>query len=71
MTKTINWTVPKMRRLRAAYNAAVNESAEEFEFEGEIYVTGFAKYLLQHLNNEFYGTDSTDASSASGELLID
>lgn len=48
---TIRWDRPMRERLRKAYSAAVAESKDQFTFEGNEYVTRYAMYLLEHLDN--------------------
>jgi hypothetical protein len=43
----------KFNRLKRAYNKAVKAKLESFEFDGEEYVVGFAKYLLEYLEGRF------------------
>jgi hypothetical protein len=40
---------PKIERLTSAYEQAVKESKKEFTFEGQDYVTDYAKHLLEYL----------------------
>jgi hypothetical protein len=46
----VEWDRPKRERLRKAYNEAVTEKRSQFTFEGNEYVTGYAKYLLEYLD---------------------
>ena len=47
--KKVTFDKPKIERLGTAYEQAVKESKEQFAFEGEDYVTDYAKYLLEYL----------------------
>ena len=46
----IKFDKPMRDRLRRAYDAAVEAKADTFVFEGNVYVTGYAKYLLEYLD---------------------
>ena len=46
-------TEPEARQLKKLYNKAVKENRPQFEFKGQILVTGYAKYLLEYLNDFF------------------
>lgn len=49
--KKITWT-PEMRdRFRVAYKAAVKAGVETFTFDGNEFVVGYAKYLLEYLDS--------------------
>lgn len=37
--------------LKRAYNKAVEEEAEQFTFKGATLVVGYAKYLIEYLEN--------------------
>jgi hypothetical protein len=49
---TIMFDKPKAQRLQKAYDAAVKAGADQFTFEGNEFVTNYAKYLLEYLKNE-------------------
>ena len=51
MGEPINFTPEKRDQFRAAYNEAVKNDEEVFEFEGNEVLTAYAKYLLIHLDN--------------------
>jgi len=38
-----------LRRLQRAYAKAVEDNVEQFTFEGNEYVIGYAKYLIEYL----------------------
>lgn len=42
----------KYKQLKLSYEKAVLENREQFIFERNILLTSYAKYLLQHLENE-------------------
>lgn len=52
-TPTIKFDRPKTERLRKAYTAAAQTGQDQFDFEGHTLVTAYAKYLLEHLDNQF------------------
>lgn len=51
--KFIRWTVETREQLRKSYKLAVENKHEVFVFNGDQYVTDYARYLLQHLDNTF------------------
>lgn len=53
--KTIQWTEPMRDRFRKAYNQAVKDGKGAFSFDGNDFHTGYAKYLLEHLDNVMGG----------------
>jgi hypothetical protein len=50
---TITFDRPKVERLRTAFTIATTQGQEQFDFDGRVFVTAYAKYLLQHLENQF------------------
>lgn len=46
----IAWDIPMRERLRRAYNKATENHRSAFEFEGNQYLTHYAKYLLEYLD---------------------
>jgi hypothetical protein len=51
--KQITWTQPMRARFKLAYRQAVNTKAETFLFDGNEFVVGYAKYLIQYLDKLF------------------
>lgn len=51
--KQMNFTKEKFNRLKAAHKKAVEEKQEQFTFEGEVFVTAFAKYFIEHHQPKF------------------
>ncbi len=49
----IGWTRPMYDRFRKAYAVAVKAGHESFVFDGNEFVTSYAKYLLEWLTTEF------------------
>lgn len=50
MTKQVSFDRPTRDRLREAYDAAVAAGVKTFVFEGNEYFVGYAKYLLEFLD---------------------
>lgn len=48
-----NWTPEKLARLKEAYAAADKRHRDEFKFDGYSFYTGYAKYLIEYLEQEF------------------
>ena len=50
----VMFDIPRRERLRKAYQQAVDDGEEQFEFEDvpTPILVGYAKYLLQWLDNE-------------------
>jgi len=51
--KTISFTATKYKSLKREYKKAVENNKTEFEFEGETWVTNYAKYALEYLEPRF------------------
>ncbi len=49
----ITFTPALRDALQSAYDHAVAKEQDEFNWHGNAYVTNYAKYLLQHLDNQF------------------
>lgn len=49
--ETIEYNKSKLKLLKKAYNEAVNQKKDSFTFQNQEYVTDYAKYLIEHLNN--------------------
>jgi hypothetical protein len=45
----LSLTQEKFMRLKKHYAAAVNRNAESFKFDGNLFLTGYAKYLIEYL----------------------
>ena len=50
--KTITFTPALRDSLRESYDHAVEHTVETFIWHGNAYVTSYAKYVLQHLDNQ-------------------
>lgn len=48
----INFNLEKYKQLKLSYEKAVLENRDQFVFEKHILLTSYAKYLIQHLENE-------------------
>ena len=45
----VTWTRPMLRRFKLAYANALFENQTEFTFEDNVFVVGYAKYLILYL----------------------
>ena len=45
----ITWTRPMLQRFKVAHANALCEDKTEFTFDGNEFVVGYAKYLIQYL----------------------
>jgi len=55
----INWDRIMLDHMKVAYKLAVNNKLNEFVFDGNVYDTGYAKYLIEYLNGKFYGAGAS------------
>lgn len=46
----INWTKPMLERFKVAYQHARQSRSDWFVFDGNKYVTNYAKYLIEYLD---------------------
>ncbi len=53
VSNTITFTPALRDALRESYDSAVENKSNEFIWHGNTYFTGYAKYLLEHLDNQF------------------
>lgn len=44
-------TLNDLKPLTTAYNTAVQQNQVRFEYNGMQFMTSYAKYLIEHLNN--------------------
>ena len=51
--KTITWTEPKLKELKAAYDNAVRLKSDQFYLGEDLFVTAYAKYLIEYLEGIF------------------
>ena len=59
MTQLIEFDREKLKRLKGRYDRAVINNEKTFQFDGGDYLTTYAKYLIEHLENEL-GVDRQD-----------
>lgn len=57
MTTTISWTPHMLDRFQQAFDAAEQLKLESFMFDDNEFVTAYAKYLIEHLNNVLHGAN--------------
>lgn len=50
---TVSFDLLMLNRLKKAYDRATSESKDMFTFEGNDYVTNYAKYLIEYLEEKF------------------
>lgn len=50
--RTINFDREKRDALRKAWRAAVDQDKDEFMFEGHLFLTDYAKYVLEYLDSK-------------------
>lgn len=65
----IEWTAAKRNGLKRALDAAIKSGATNhavFEYDGEHYIVGYAKYLLGYLDTALPPTRRTYARSRGG-----
>lgn len=48
-----NWTPEKLARFKQACAAADKRSRDAFKFDGHTFYTGYAKYLIEYLEQDF------------------
>lgn len=53
MTRTIVFDREKRDQLRKAYDFAVEQKKLQFVFDGNVFVTSYAKYMLEYLDGQF------------------
>jgi hypothetical protein len=51
----ISWTPERLQRFKKAYAKAVEANVETFKFDEKEFVVGYAKYLIEYLDNHFSG----------------
>ena len=53
MTNTVTFNLTTYQRLKKEYQVAYQKNLESFIFEGNEYLTSYAKYLLEYLKLKF------------------
>lgn len=48
----MSFTQEKFARFKKHYASAVGRNAESFKFEGNLFLTGYAKYLIEYLETK-------------------
>lgn len=54
-----NWTPEKLARFKEAYAAADKRSRDAFKFDGHTFYTGYAKYLIGYVEQDFKAKGTT------------
>ena len=49
----ISWNRPMLDRFKEAHAAASKRNAETFVFDGQGFLIGYAKYLIEYLEGQF------------------
>jgi len=59
LPEKINWTAQKLSSFKATYAKSKKRKASQresmFVWEGYQFIPGYAKYLIEYLNNKFDG----------------
>lgn len=53
MTYLIEFTKPKFEALKKAYQSAIDNDHDQFEYDNQTYVTDYAKYVIEYLEPKF------------------
>lgn len=48
----IDWTFDKLQSFKVAYTTAARNRSWRFKFEGHLFNTDYAFYLIEHLENQ-------------------
>ena len=51
--KMVSFTPESLVRFKNRYQQTVTLKNEQFDFEGDVYVVGYAKYLIEYLEGKF------------------
>jgi hypothetical protein len=49
--KLVSMLVKKEKKLKEAYEAAIEDELVRFNFEGQVYYTAYAKHVLDYIND--------------------
>ena len=52
-TETLTFSKDRLVRLKDSYAEAISEGRDEFTFDGYDFLVGYAKYLIEYLDNHF------------------
>lgn len=55
INKTVSFDALKLKRLKQALASAPGDSHATFTFDGDAYVKGYAKYLIEYLEGQGLG----------------
>lgn len=58
--KMINFDRQKLKELKNLYNKAVKGNKESFTYNGDEYLTSYAKYVIEYLETRFNETKKTN-----------
>jgi hypothetical protein len=53
MTNTVSFNVTTFRKLKKEYENAIQNNITIFTFEGNEYLTSYAKYMVEYLKTKF------------------
>ena len=53
MTKQVEFNAESFKKFRARYNEAIEKKEIQFTFEGNEYLTSYAKYVIEYLEPKF------------------
>lgn len=51
-TIMVSFDREKLERLKVSYGEAVRLNADSFRFDGNEYIVGYAKYLIEYLDSQ-------------------
>lgn len=51
--KTVEFTYPKYKKFKQLYQQAIDSHKRSFIFEGDEWLTGYARYVIQYLEVQF------------------
>ena len=53
MSNTISFTPESFKNFKSDYNSAVENNQEMFVFDGNDFLTSYAKYVIEYLKTKF------------------
>ena len=57
--KMVSFTRETLVRFKNRYQQTVTLNNDTFDFEGDVYVVGYAKYLIEYLEGKFAASDGS------------
>ena len=51
--KQLAWTMKQFLAFKKAYSVALNQQSDSFFFEGNEFLTSYAKYLIEYLEPQY------------------